>query len=376
MARNLILFSLIFNLTIGIFIFVKLNSSKMKLKITYSQKIVILIVVFFISLYLISVSSHPLMGCKAEQNVTKTDSLAPWKFPDVSSIPNNEEGYMIRLGRNIFIETYKYIGPDAKDTSHRYLGNNMDCQNCHFNAGTQQNVLGLVGVYWKYPELDLRSNKKVSIQDRINNCMMRSMNGKPLPENGNEMNALVAYVKWLSTDIPKGKIVEGQGVPKINLLNRAADPVNGKTVFADKCMTCHAEDGTGVLNKPRNIEVPADSLKGYDFPPVMGELSYNENAGMYRQLMATAFIYSKMPLHDAKLSLENSYDVAAYINSTPRPNNKSLDSDYPDLKLKPVDAPFPPYEDNFSQAQHKYGPYQQMLEEGERSSIVNPNTGR
>ncbi len=348
----------------------------MKLTLTSSQKIVILISVFFVSLYLISIGHHPFMGCKSEQPVSKKDSVAAWKFPGESSIPDNEEGRVIKLGRKIFIETYKYLGPDADDTSHRYLGNNMDCQNCHFKAGTAQNVLGLVGVYWKYPQLDPRVGRKVSIQDRINSCMMRSMNGKPLPEEGNEMNALVAYMEWLSSDIPKGSIVYGQGVPKIKLISRAADPINGKNIFLDKCASCHAENGKGVLNDPSNIDVPADSLKGYDFPPVMGKESYNENAGMFRQLMATSFIYAKMPLNDAALSLEEAYDVAAYINSTPRPNNKSLDNDYPDLKLKPVDAPFPPYDDTFTEIQHKYGPYQQMLAEGERSSLIDPNTGR
>ena len=243
----------------------------------------------------------------------------------------------------------------------------MDCQNCHFKGGTIKNVLGLVGVYTVYPQLDPRSDKIISIQQRINECMTRSMNGKPLPESGDEMKALTEYLKWLSTYVPKGTYVEGHGVQKIKLLDRGADFVNGKAVFAKNCMTCHAENGFGVLNDPGNVATSADSLNGYDFPPVMGPQSYNDGAGMYTLISAASFIYSKMPYNDAVLSIEDSYDVAAYINTEPRPKKANLDKDYPNLKLKPVDFPFPPFADTFPAEQHKYGPYLQMLKENEKA---------
>ena len=283
---------------------------------------------------------------------------------------------MIKLGMNIFTDTYQYIGPDVKDAEKRFAGNNMDCQNCHLKAGTIENVFGLVGVYTRYPSLDPRSDKVISIQQRINGCMTRSMNGKALPEDSREMNALVAYMKWLSTDVPKGTYVKGNGLPKIELIDRAADPVNGSKVFLDKCMSCHAENGYGVLNKPGNVVVAADSLTGYDFPPVMGPDSYNNGAGMYRLITAAAFIYYKMPFNDAELTVEESYDVAAFINSQPRPEKENIEKDYPNLKLKPIDAPFPPYDDSFSQEQHRYGPYQAMMKEGETSKMIDPDSTR
>lgn len=344
--------------------------------ITPSGKIFILILLFITSLYLLINDSHPFIGCKSEQVAVKKDSLVEWKFPDVSSLKDDDEGKIIKLGRKIFLETYKYIGPDVKDTSKRYLKTNMDCQNCHFKGGTVKNVLGLVGTYNSYPALDARSEKVISIQQRINQCLMRSMNGKPMPETAEEMNALVAYLKWLSTYVPKGTRVEGNGLPKIRAIDRAADPVKGKTVFAGNCMTCHAENGQGVLNDPGNVVVPADSLNGYDFPPVMGPDSYNDGAGMYRLIAAASFIYSKMPYNDAVLSIEDSYDVAAYINSGPRPKFLSTGSDYPNLKLKPIDDPFPPYDDKFSEAQHRFGPYLPMLKDGEMNKFLDANSGR
>lgn len=345
----------------------------MKTTLTPSKKILILVTVFFISVILVFENSHPFIGCKKENVAVKQDSIAKWKFPEVSSIPDTEEGKIIKLGRDIFTETFKYIGPDVKDPSKRFTGNNMDCQNCHFNAGTTKNVYGLVGVYSKYPALDARVNKVISLQDRINSCMMRSMNGKAMPVDNPEMNALVAYLKWLGTYVPKGMRVEGGGLPKIELLNRAASPSNGKQIYLEKCMTCHAENGSGIFNKPDMVDVAADSVYGYMYPPVMGVTSYNNGAGMYRLIVAAAFIYNKMPFNDAVLSVEESYDVAAFINTEPRPVFANSSADYPDLKLKPVDSPFPPYDDSFSELQHKYGPYQQMVKLGEGSSMIEPD---
>ncbi|MEO8665478.1 MAG: c-type cytochrome [Ignavibacteria bacterium] len=344
----------------------------MKPFFTFSQKIVILLLFFFISIYLISKDSHPLIGCKSEDKIVKQDSLVPWKYPDVLSISDNEEGKMIKYGRSIFIETYRYIGPDVKDTNMRFAGNNMDCQNCHWNAGTQQNVLGLVGVYSRYPAFDERVNRIISLKERINECLTRSMNGKPAPDNSKELNAIDAYLKWLSTNVPKGKTAEGYRLSKIPLLNRAADTAAGRTVYLDNCVSCHALDGAGTLLMPATIVVPADSLRGYDIPPVFGSESYNDGAGMYRLLTSTAFIFAKMPLNRANLSIEKAYDVAAFINSQPRPHSPFVEKDYPDLKFKPIDFPFKPYDDNFPELQHKYGPYQPMLKEGETSKYIDP----
>lgn len=335
-------------------------------------KIVIVIFSFLISLYLLSENSHPFLSCKSENITVKKDSIVPWQVPEISSIADNTEGAEIKLGKSIFVDTYRYIGPDVKDKSKRFAGTNMDCQNCHLKAGTQKNVFGLIGTYTRYPEMDTRSGKIINIQERINNCLMRSMNGKAMPEDSKEMKALVAYIKWLSIYVPKGTRTEEQGIPKIQLLTRAADTSSGRMVYLGKCMTCHSEDGEGALNIPGNIDVPADSMKGYDYPPVFGEFSYNEGAGMYKLLTAASFIYSKMPYHYSELTVEESYDVAAFINSKSRPVFKDAGKDYPDLKNKPIDSPFPPYADSFTQLQHKYGPYGPMLKEGEKSNMIKP----
>ena len=58
-----------------------------------------------------------------------------------------------------------------------------------------------------------------------------------------------------------------------------------------------------------------------------------------------------------QLTVEQAWDVAAYMISQPRPTKAGLDKDFPDLLTKPVDAPYGPYADGFDQQQHMYGPF-------------------
>ena len=58
-----------------------------------------------------------------------------------------------------------------------------------------------------------------------------------------------------------------------------------------------------------------------------------------------------------QLSDEEAYDVAGYVNSHPRPHMADLDKDFPNRLQKPVDAPYGPYGDGFTQAQHALGPF-------------------
>ena len=61
------------------------------------------------------------------------------------------------------------------------------------------------------------------------------------------------------------------------------------------------------------------------------------------------------------LSDEEAWDVAAFVNSQSRPHNK-VTTDWPDISKKPVDHPFGPYIDTFSDSQHKFGPWKPIQE--------------
>jgi thiosulfate dehydrogenase len=81
---------------------------------------------------------------------------------------------------------------------------------------------------------------------------------------------------------------------------------------------------------------------------------------MHRVLTAAGFIKARMPLGQADLSDNEAFDVAAYMNSRPRPAMGGLDEDYPDRATKPVDSPYGPYADPFPPERHKYGPYREI----------------
>ena len=62
-----------------------------------------------------------------------------------------------------------------------------------------------------------------------------------------------------------------------------------------------------------------------------------------------------------QLSDEEAWDIAAYVNSRPRPT-KDLSKDWPKISGKPIDHPIGPYSDNFSEEQHKFGPFKPIDE--------------
>lgn len=278
-----------------------------------------------------------------------------WTVPEVGALPRDAHGLQVREGRDLVTATYAYIGPNVADASKRYAGNNLACTNCHLAAGTKKFGLPLFGLWGDFPQYSARTGADISIEDRINSCMSRSMNGRPMPADAPEMQAIVAYIKFLSTGVPAGQQLPGLGAGHMRELRRAADSKRGQPIYARVCAACHNTDGSGIRNS-----APGTDL-GYMMPPLWGPDSFNDGAGMARLTNVANFVHFNMP-HGAdylnpQLSVENAWDVAAYVLSQPRPHKAGLDHDFPDLLLKPMDAPYGPYADKFSERQHKYGPF-------------------
>jgi len=277
------------------------------------------------------------------------------------SLPHDKQGEMIRYGYDLVTHTASIIGPNVKNLNMRFAGNNLACQNCHIESGQRKFAAPFVGVTGRFPQFRKRDDAFATIEDRINGCMQRSMNGKKLPLDSKEMKAIVIYMNWLSRDVPTGKKVYGSGLIKIRYPDRKADLHSGRKIYQSKCVSCHGENGQGKKN------VPDDPSKGYLFPPLWGKNSFNEGAGMHRVLKAAAFIKANMPFgttyEKPVLTDDEAYDVAAYINSKTRPEMPHLDKDFPVLSMKPVDCPYPPYADHFNQEQHEFGPFQPIFAE-------------
>jgi len=280
----------------------------------------------------------------------------PWDVPDLDKLPDDDWESTVLRGRDLVAKTASLIGPENPDPARRFAGNNLNCQNCHLEAGTKKFGLPFIGVYADFPNYRARSGAVGTIEDRIQGCMTRSMNGKPLPAGGPEMTAIVAYMKFLSTGRPVGSAMTGRGAGRMPELRRAANPVHGKAIYAQTCAACHGDHGQG-----RRAGPPGDG-QGYAIPPLWGTDSFNDGAGMTRLINAANFIHNNMPngtnWEQPALSVDDSWDVAAFIDSQPRPQKSGLDHDFPKRIEKPVDAPYGPYADKFDPAQHKLGPFQ------------------
>lgn len=276
-------------------------------------------------------------------------SVSDWQAPDINALPNDEEGNRIRYGRQLIVNTSLYFGPKGKISA---ITNGMNCQNCHVDGGTIPFAGCFSAVASTYPRYRDRSGRVESIEFRVNDCMLRSLNGRAIDSSSDEMMAMVAYLEWLGKDVQKNKKPKGAGLEDLPYLDRAADPGKGKTVFVSKCISCHGENGQGLLNHDSSF---------YLYPPLWGPNSFNVSAGLYRISRLASFVKNNMPFglasHEApQLTDEEAWDVAAFVLSQPRPE-KFFAEDWPKKETKPVDFPYGPYADNFSEKQHKFGPF-------------------
>ncbi len=272
-----------------------------------------------------------------------------WQAPDDSTIPASEEGDLIRYGRELVAHTASYLGPHGKVIA---ISNGMNCQNCHLKAGTVPFGNNYSAVAANYPRFRDRSGSVESIEKRVNDCLERSLNGQKLDSASREMRAFVSYIKWLGKDVPKKTKPKGVGLWELKSLTRPADPKKGKVLFEDKCARCHGVTGEG-KREENSVE--------WKYPPLWGKESYNIGAGIFRLSRFAGYVKMNMPNDIASyekpfLSDEEAWDVAAFVNSMPRPY-KDLSEDWPKISTKPVDHPFGPYVDDFSEHQHKYGPF-------------------
>ena len=64
----------------------------------------------------------------------------------------------------------------------RFAGNDLACVNCHLNAGLRPFAAPFVSTTASFPMLV--DDQVLTLTDRINGCMRRSMNGKDLPVDG------------------------------------------------------------------------------------------------------------------------------------------------------------------------------------------------
>jgi thiosulfate dehydrogenase len=218
-----------------------------------------------------------------------------WTAPDPATIPAGPFGDSVRLGLRIFEQTPKYAAA--------YAGNRLSCNDCHIQGGTEAYASPMVGLPGLFPMYNRRAKRVITLEERIQECFLRSENGSRLPYDGPEMTALVSYIQWLSQGQPAGQAFPGRGLVKLPELEGNA--VRGAGIYRGQCAGCHGADGAG---KPPIL------------PALWGPDAYNTGAGMNQVAKMAAFVRHNMPQnHPGTLTPQEAYDVSAYVARKPHP---------------------------------------------------------
>jgi thiosulfate dehydrogenase len=210
-------------------------------------------------------------------------------------MPRGADTALIGYGKVLLEQTPRYLGS--------YITARMACSACHLDAGTRAHGGSFVGTYAMFPQWNARAHRFITLQDRLAECFLYSMNGRPPAYDSREMVALTAYIAYLSRGTIVGTGRPDQGFVTLHAAH-AGDPVAGELIYRTRCISCHGANGDGG---------PAGAA-----PPLWGPYSFNSGAGMNRKM--AAFVRAVMPLNaPGSLSDQQATDVAAFVLLHPRP---------------------------------------------------------
>lgn len=228
--------------------------------------------------------------------------------PGLTQIPDTPLGDMIRFGRDVFINTQQY----AK----KYVGNGMNCVNCHLEEGRKAGSAPLWAAYVAYPAFRTKNDQINTFEQRLEGCFRFSMGGTMPPADSLVVVGLTSYSFWLATGAPVGAQLAGRGYPAVAEPPLTPDVKRGADVYDAHCAACHGATGGGLKVDGK-----------FTFPPLWGRESYNAGAGMHRVPTAAAFIKANMPFGMGEtLTDQQAWDVATFMNSHPRPADPRLKS--------------------------------------------------
>ncbi len=227
--------------------------------------------------------------------------------PSMENVPDGPLGESIKYGHELVMET--------NTVADEYVGNNLSCVSCHANGGTVKEEAPMVGLSAVYPEYRPREGEVYTLEDRINGCMIRSMNGKMFPTESKEMRAMIAYLQYMSEGVPAGADLPWRA-PKEPKQYPVPSVEDGEKLYAQSCASCHAANGSGTGTNTG--------------PAVWGENSFNDGAGMSRMTKMAGFVQKNMPKgQGGTLSDQQAIDLAAFILSHDRPEFEGHEGDWP-----------------------------------------------
>jgi thiosulfate dehydrogenase len=246
--------------------------------------------------------AHP--QASAAVRPSPSSGRVPFRVPSESELPDSAYRASALRGRALLVAT--------RDSLPHNVGNALRCASCHLDNGLRKNAMPWVGSYSRFPQYRARSGKVDRIEDRVNDCFERSLNGKALSNTGRDMRDIVSYLAFLSRGIPVGADMDGQGLARLKPV--PGDLTRGVALYASTCARCHGIDGHGTALAP----------------PLWGPRSYNVGAGMANIIVAASFIHALMPIdRPGQLTEQQAFDIATYVNTRPRPSFAAKSRDWP-----------------------------------------------
>lgn len=268
-----------------------------------------------------STAGKPAAGSPAPDGALVGAKPVLFAPPGADTIPDNDFGKMVKKGEQIFVNTQQ----NAK----QYVGNNLNCVNCHLDAGRKANSSPLWGAYISYPAYRSKNKHVNTFSERMQGCFKYSMNGKAPPLGDETLVALETYSYWLATGAPVRQSVQGRGYPAVPKPALPPDFVRGEIVYAQNCALCHGPNGEGQMTGATTV-----------FPPLWGAKSFNWGAGMHDVKNAAGFIKANMPLGlGGTLTDQQAWDAAIFMDSHERPQDPRFKGSVAEIRKLYHDEP-------------------------------------
>lgn len=204
-----------------------------------------------------------------------------------------------------FIERGKDLMDGSEQISNEEESGKLSCMSCHADGDDTEGV-SLVGVTSEYPKYDGRNDAVITIEEKINDTIMHTLNRDAIDYDSEEMRSIVAFLTYISKgekyDNHK-KEEEIEDIPKPDLNN-------GENLYEEKIQ---------------------DSS-----PDLFGEDSFTDGSALSSFSVMTNYVKNYLPKDDpASLSDQEAADISGYILSQDRPEWRKDESEW--LHDKPDD---------------------------------------
>lgn len=254
------------------------------------------------------------------------EQVGTYTPPAARDLLAEENAETLILGMRLLNETARLLPEN--------VGNGLNCNSCHMAQGKRPLSAPYINTINDYPKFMPRAQEVLNIQERINGCFRRSMNGIPINESSVEMDAMVAYMDWLRGDVKPGQRVDINNMEYFKVGAYTPNPERGAEIYQQQCAACHGQSGEGMK----------DQFGDFIFPPLWGDASFNLGAGLARLSRAAPFVLHNMPLSvgfeaplgQITLSKQDAVDVSIYFIMKPRPDFPDKIYDWPGVP-KPAD---------------------------------------